>query len=462
MKNKNELITLDLVVKETASRLKDPEAVKEKAFCAMNQSQVFAWNSLALSHGYSGLLVLMAALEAHYPSEGWDHVVHQYVLKIKGSIEAGELANLSLFGGLAGSCFAIQYASKGKTRYLKLIGSLNSHLFQKAPSTYLEPLFEKIELGTPSPPDLYDTISGLTGVGIYALSNLDDPPAFDFVKKAVKICIGLTKDIEVGPYTVPGWYVPCHYQFTDQDKQLYPKGNFNLGLAHGVTSLMAFLSIASLWGIEELGHKEAIHKIAHWLESKKRERTGQFFWPNRISFEEEVLGGQPGTLASMEAWCYGTAGVSRSLYLAGKALKNQSMQSHALNMFFNMLQNINSYKQRMTPTFCHGLAGILTIARLMERDAGSASLRPRIKALEMELLKLHNSEYTFGFRDLEAVLPSSQLLNVDFSASGPTPLLEVDKVGMLDGTVGILLALLSSKMHRLEWTLPFLIEGNKE
>lgn len=426
--------------------------VKKVAYTLKDTSQNNILGASSLSHGYPGPLLLFTTLDEKYPDEGWDAISHSLVIKIKELIESGQVENLSLFGGLAGCCFAIQSASKGKTRYQRLIDTLNNMLFTKAYETYIPPFEEKCQLKLPCSPELYDPISGVSGLCMLALQNQDLDVANAFLKKALSLCIALTEDLVIGPYKMPGWYIPRHFQFTQQDQAIFPKGNFNLGLAHGIPSVLALLSIAHLQGVSIDGQTEAIQKIADWLVSKKKTEGKNIYWENRCSFEEEVLGLPHTSLdGPVEGWCYGTPGIARTLFLAGKVLNHKEIQKLALEAFLGTFNRIDIKSHFSTPTFCHGLSGLLTLSRIMSRDCESIELETWIERIENELLSRYQVSYPFGFKDVFIDL---------FDQNQNAPMKEQDTLGVLCGSSGILLSLLAKEMKFLPWARIFLIEEN--
>lgn len=404
----------------------------------------------SLSHGYPGILLLFATLDQLYNEEGWDTLSHQYVLKIKEAIETSPPMNFSLFGGLAGACFAIQQASRGKSRYQKLLSRLNPYLIQNTKKNFLDPLKEKIELGMPVDPSLYDNISGICGIGTYAMSNLECPQMHLFLHDMLNICICLTRKILVGSNVVPGWYVPQQYQFLEKDKKKFPKGNFNLGIAHGISGVLAFLCIAASHGIVLKGHMEAIQTLTTWILSKKQQENKQIYWKGRIGLEEELGKEQIKDFNPITgAWCYGTAGIARTLYLAGKILHNPLIQKNAFEAFLSIFPYKEEHSFLSDPSFCHGVAGLLTITRLMLRDTGLVQLKEEIQQLENFLMNLYNPQFPFGFKDKALVITEKKEL-VEFSF--------IDNPGILTGVSGILLSLLPIN-NTSSWMLPFLIEG---
>lgn len=452
--NDNKEIT---IVKEIADRMRDPEYVRSQITDPANKNPSHPespWKSLSLSHGYPAILLLFTTLNDLFPEEGWDQVSHSYVLKIKETIEKEQIAELSLFGGLAGCCFALQAASQKKTRYQKLLSKMNEYLAAQTQKEYLTPLREKIELRLPAKAEFYDPISGITGIGIYALRNLDDPALYSLLKELLHICVALSRPLTIGKYTVPGWYIPSHYQFTEQDKKNYPKGNFNLGMAHGVSALLAFLSLSFSQKVYVEGQSEAIERISTWLQSKKIESNHQIHWSDRISFEREVgLENETPSHYIMDAWCYGTAGVSRSLYLAGKAQNNIELQTTAAHAFLSATKRIEADQEISNPTFCHGIAGFLTLTKLMARDTRLNQLEKSAVNLKERLCNLYDQRLPFGFKDHEPLLKTEFILKDE---SKRNQIIQLDNAGLLSGVPGVLLSLLPSN-HT--WTYPFLIDG---
>lgn len=448
-------------VKEQAFKMKNPDDVRERVCISRPDKDdgMVSWGSLTLSDGYPGVLLLFSTLDQLYPQEGWDQIAHLYVVKIKEAIEQESVSNLSLFGGLAGCCFSIEQASREGERYQKLLSRLDQFLIEKSRIEYLEKLDEKIEMGLPAHPGLYDVISGLCGIGGYALHRLKSPGMNRFFEEILKTSIRFISNIQIGVHLVPGWYVPRHYQYTKGDEKLYPKGNFNLGLAHGVTGFLALFSLAATKGVVIDNQMEAIRTLSHWVLSKKREVDGHVFWKDRVSFEEETsMEGNPEAGVTLDAWCYGTAGVARTLFLAGKAIKSDVLKQEAVEGFLSIFNRISFIEDLRNPTFCHGISGLMTLAQLMLRDSGVEKVKTGVLRLKQTLMDLYNPEFIFGFRDKEPVIKDAFTLNGNAEGK-PVLYQDVDKAGLLVGASGILLSLLFTETNQSSWTIPFLIEG---
>lgn len=94
----------------------------------------------------------------------------------------------------------------------------------------------------------------------------------------------------------------------------------------------------------------------------------------------------------------------------------------------------------MSPSFCHGIAGLLHITLRFANDTSLPDLVTPAKQVLEQLLAAFNAEFQFGYRDHDA----------DGGA--------VDRRGLLDGAAGIALVLLAaSSVQAPDWDRAFLL-----
>jgi hypothetical protein len=79
-----------------------------------------------------------------------------------------------------------------------------------------------------------------------------------------------------------------------------------------------------------------------------------------------------------------------------------------------------------SPTYCHGVAGLLNIVLRFARDAASGPLGDAATALVDQLLVAYDPELPFGYASLEA---------------GNEP---VDRAGVLNGAAGVAMVLMAA------------------
>jgi lantibiotic biosynthesis protein len=441
---------LDLI-KNIAQGMRDPDLVKQIITKERNRNpnplypeiNHSFWEEHSVGGGYTGVLPLFAELDRLFPEEKWDDASHAYILKIKHSIEQQPITHFSLYGGLAGTCLALQQVVQTRGRYEKLLTTLNNHLLKNVEEKYLIPLNDNISKGEPSHPSLYELIQGVVGVGLYGLNNLSLPPFADLVNRILEVLVARVKPIKFEGNWVPGWFVPTNFLFSDAEKHNFPQGRFNLGLSHGIPGVLAFLAIASLKGVQVNGQKEAIQIISTWLQDYRRVDQGACFWESGISYEDRNSTIKERPFEGRDAWCYGTPGVARSLFLAGRALGNETLKQSALDSFCSLFLRTREAWLLPGPTFCHGISGLLMITLLMAKETPSPLLQDRVNQLEQTLISYYSSENPFGFKD--------------FSQTREGTFAEIDRIDLLEGTPAILLTLLSLHAPTSWWHAPFLI-----
>lgn len=438
-------------IKEIAHRMSSPDKVREIVIDKTNRNpdppnpqikQVF-WQDLSLSEGYAAPLLLFSQLDYLFPNEKWDAIVHNYILKIKESIEQKRIDSLSLFGGLAGCCLAVGQVSGVRGYYKKLYNTLVNFLIKEVRIQYLIPFEDHLKKGTPVPPSLYENIQGLAGIGVSALCDLANPALSSLLQEIIRLLVLLTKPISINGRSIPGWYVLPDHMIQQESKLLYPQGNFNLGLSHGVTGVLAFLSIAFLHKIQVPGQKEAIKYFAAWLNSNKKIYNDTFFWEGMISLDYESKPKISEKFSSRDAWCYGTPGVANTLYLAGRALEDKNLRQNALNDFQSLFKRTPLEWKIPGPTLCHGIGGLLLITQLLANHSKEKKLLEKQNMLKIMLYECFHQDHPFGFKDVEPKKNGGWVY--------------LNKSGLLEGATGSLLTLLSLENKTSWWHAPFLI-----
>lgn len=440
-------ITCESLILEISARMTNPDAVKSFMSDPANQNPnplvpMPNWSDLSFASGYPSLLLLFGTLQNANMAVD-PQAAHRYVLKIKESLEKDGFHDLSFYGGLTGICFALQQASAQGTRYQRMIHTLNTLLIEKIEKHYLLQFKEKRIRGESISSSLHDAISGLSGVGRYVLENLSEPRFHKLAQDITSACVTFSQPMQIDGHQVHGWYLNASDSINERSKSICLKGNFNLGLAHGVTGVLAYLSLASLHGIDVEGQKDAIKRIALWIKAKSFIKNNTINWPYNISWEEEIEKKIEPKIHSRDAWCYGVPGIARALFLAGSSLKDNELKNFALEAFRGIFNRTQTEWHTPGPGLCHGLAGLLSITSAMARESECQELAKRKEVLTQLLLNTHNLEFPYGFQDIE---PTQNGLNV-----------AVSKVGFLEGVTGVLLTLLTLKESNSKWSIPLLI-----
>jgi hypothetical protein len=383
-------------------------------------------DEIDLANGLAGRCLLYALMDRLYPDEGWDMVGHQCLVAIQGHLNNKGTAGLSLFTGLSGILMAVKTLSRGGTRYGKMMDSMLQGMVNVLPGQLHHlhgKMIDHLEM-----PD-FDTISGVTGIGRTLLAFADRAEVRALLEDVLLYLVELSGEKEVFGQQVAAWHVSSQNQFQEKDKSVYPQGNFNLGLAHGIAGPLALLSLAMRQGIEVQGQREAIRtNVQHLLKWVREDQNGPV-WTGRVSFEEWVAGEiNVGVtkLTLRDSWCYGAPGIARAVWLAGDVLGERSWQQLAEDSFRGIAGRTDN-RFLTSPIICHGWGGVLQFVQRMHADTGLEELDVLREELVRILLDSYSEEYPFGFADT-------------FTEEGVDM---VDhRLGLLEGAIGPALALL--------------------
>jgi lantibiotic biosynthesis protein len=415
-----------------AGRLRDPEFVAAAARRASAQSQFPSfnhWMPPSVAQGNAGLAVLWAFLDRADPTDGWD-LVGKAHLEIAGrAAESGVGVGTGFFSGLSGLAFAAWQLSRDGLRYQRLLATLDAAVAQETLG-----LAARIRSSGSSGVSVgdFDVISGLSGIGAYLLCRHDQPAIGGALANAADALTALI----VRDESLPAWHTPARLLYDDIARQSYPSGNLNCGLAHGAPGMLAFLSLVRSCGLPLARLDEAIVVIADWLSANRLDDEWGVNWPTAVPLEEvesaadsqlrprersDWTGGP-----SRSAWCYGSPGVARSLWLAGQALDRPDYRDLAVSAMEAVFRRPVPARMIDSPTFCHGVAGLLAIALRFARETRSPLLVMESQKLVTQLLDAFQPDSLLGYRNLE------------YGGN------QIDQPGLLDGAAGVALVLLTA------------------
>ncbi|HEY0072293.1 MAG TPA: lanthionine synthetase C family protein [Chloroflexia bacterium] len=434
------------IAHEIATRLRDPDRVASAAATALQQTafpQTHYWQPYKVSQGNAGLAVLFAQCDACFPGEGWDAAGHRHIVLAARDAEQSVHLSPGAFSGLSGLAFAVWQLSRGGSRYRNLIESLEQTLLPQT-LTLVRDLDDWRRDVTVSE---FDAISGLSGIAAYLLCRREVPDVAATLQALVESLVVMTAE-DAG---IPRWYTPGHLMWDESTRKAYPHGNLNCGLAHGIPGPLVVLALAQLSGVKVPGLGEAIDRVATWLSQSRCDDEWGINWPTAVALEGvETPGGMTLLRATppaqapwgpgRAAWCYGSPGVARALWLAGEALDDTRFRALAISAMEAVYRRPIAARSIDSPTFCHGVAGLMQITLRFANDTGLPLFTEAAQALAGQLLGLYDPDSLLGYQDIEY--------------QGR----RVDQPGLLTGAPGVALALLAAGMNvQPTWDRLFLL-----
>jgi hypothetical protein len=415
------------VARKVAWCLRDREHVEAAVVASERQTKFpksMHWQPATVAQGFAGLALMHGAMDACFPGEGWDQEAHRALRLAVWDANSPINYLPGLFSGLSGLAFVAQYVSRGAQRYAALLRALDDAIVPRTVESAR--LMHKKPTADGSVSN-FDLISGLAGIAAYLLCRIGETE----VKAALHIVldglVALTYEDDEG---LPHWRTPVHLIADEAFRSHYPNGNLNCGMAHGIPCVLAVLALAELSGISVDGAREAIERVARWLSENRCDDAAGVNWPNAVPLtwsrsNDGVLRLQPAESASAPfgpsrcAWCYGPPGIARALWLAGKSLNEECFCDLAVAAMTAVHRRPIPQRQIDSPTFCHGVAGLLQITLRFAHDTGSPEFAELACELVEQLLGMYNPDTELGYQSLE---PSGR---------------RIDQPGFLDGAAGI-------------------------
>ncbi|SHL84411.1 lanthionine synthetase C family protein [Streptomyces yunnanensis] len=409
------------IVTELAERLVDPREVATAACAADNVDLLpgmpaaqSPWGTLGLGEAHAGVALLYAELS--HTDERFRTATHAHLAAAARGL--GDPAVPGLFGGAASLAFAANAARHSEDDYAGMLATLDARVAAQV-NRLLTGEGQRLAAGRAGVQmRTYDIVAGVTGLGRYLL--LRGERHREQLTDTLAYLVRLTEPVEAHGHRVPGWWVPLEPGHGPQ----FPRGHFNLGLAHGISGPLALLSLAWQAGVRVPGQREAIIQIAEHLLDH---RTEQGMWPGVMSFDAYVGAADPHSgHTRMIAWCYGTPGTARALQLAAIALDHPDWQRQAVDAQATALETL--LDTVTDSSLCHGWAGLLHLTGLMAQDGDDPRLHARRPELAARLLAAYHPDHPFGYH-YERPQLSAGLRQAPHRA------------GFLDGSAGIALAL---------------------
>jgi hypothetical protein len=357
------------------------------------------------------LAVLAAALDTVEPECGWDGVGFDYLRHAVRGMEADPKPAVGL-GGLAGLATAASLLSRDGRRYDTLLTTLDTAIVDR-----VEQVSDGVLQSRPHgvPVSLFDVITGLAGAGRYLLGRTS-APCRAALEKLLRALVYLSED---GGDAVPHWYTTFNHS-TDNLRANYPDRHVNLGLAHGIPGPLALLSLAASEDVEVTGQRDAIIRTADRIvHAQCRDEWG-------VGFPVAAALTQTTATPARSAWCYGSPGVARALWLAGAATGRSDYRDLAVAAMTAVFKRPIPQRRIDSPTLCHGVAGLLQITLRFSRDGAGSAFSAAAEQLTTQLLDAHEPDSRFGYRDLK---PTGE---------------HIDNPGLLEGAAGVALVLLTA------------------
>ena len=266
----------------------------------------------------------------------------------------------------------------------------------------------------------YDLITGLVGLAVYALERLPRPAAVNLLASIVDRLSERADISEEGA----AWFTRPE-ELPEWQRELHPKGSYNLGVAHGLPAVVAVLAGAVAAGIEKA--RPLLHDSTRFLLARRQDplsKTGACFSTAYAPWEEPT--------GSRLAWCYGDPGVAAALLAAARAAGVPDWERAAVEVALSAAGRPEPGSGIRDAGICHGAAGLGHIYNRMYHTTGEERFADAARFwFERTLTYRKPGQGVGGFRTWGVVGEANEM--------GWR-----DDPGFLEGTTGVGLALLGA------------------
>jgi hypothetical protein len=204
----------------------------------------------------------------------------------------------------------------------------------------------------------YDLIGGLSGLGVYALERLPRPTAATILAGIVSRLAELADVNEEGA----AWFSQPD-RLPDWQREIHPRGNYNLGVAHGLPGVIPILAGACAAGV-------AVDKARPLLDNAVRFLLARRLDPEMGSCFDTTYAPWEPPMYSRLAWCYGDPGIAAALLAAARAVGNAEWEREAIEVGLASAARPESTSMIRDAGLCHGAAGLGHIFNRMYQETG--------------------------------------------------------------------------------------------
>jgi len=331
---------------------------------------------------------------------------------------AGEVtaaSNASLFFGAPALAFVLHIAASASNRYQRALATVDSATITVT-RTRLAQAHARIDCGEQPEMREFDLIRGLAGLGAYHLGRHPDHP----VTRDVLAYLARLTDPLPGADGLPPWWTSVAPN--GEPNSAYPDGHGNFGVSHGISAVLAVMSLALLRDLTVPGLADAISRICTWTDQWRHGDRDGPWWPGFITVEQAREQRADPSLRPRPSWCYGVSGTARAQQLAGMALRDPARQLTAEAAMLAALRDPEQLDRLPETGLCHGTAGLLHAAWRMAADARTPEISAELPRLAARLTaQLHKQECAPSPELLDGAAGAALALHSTGTGTAPAP-----------------------------------------
>ncbi len=286
----------------------------------------------ALAGGLAGQALFFAYLDRALSGRGYDETAVELLELALDDLDRAD-ATPGLYAGFAGTAWTVEHLrgwltdAEGEDSGEE-VATLVAGLLEASPW----------RLG-------YDLVSGLVGIGAFALERWPRPMGREALERVVA---RLAESAERSARGAAWWTAPG--EMTPRAQLETPDGRHDLGLAHGTPGVIALLGQACALGVAAAAARPLLGEAVSWLLAQQNPAGAPCRFPMRLAPGEERR-------ASRVAWCYGDLGIAAALLGAARGAGEADWERTALALARGAAARSFEDSKVIDAGLCHGAAG---------------------------------------------------------------------------------------------------------
>ena len=288
-------------------------------------------DAAALTDGLPGWALFFASLHRAYPDRGHGETAGR-LLDAAVDESAAIAGSQQLFGGITGLAWVIQHlGSIAKPEYTAALDAIDAAMLAG--------------LEGPSGPAEFDLMSGLVGLGVFALERAPSHVARGSLERLV---VWLDASAERTAHGISWRSMPPAPQALAGAE--FPAGCHYAGVAHGTAGVVGLLAGLVRQGIAPDTTRRLLDGAVEWVLAE--ELPG-----NLALFPYQIDAGMRRP-PSRTAWCTGGPGISVMLWRAGLAAGERAWQTRGMALARAAARRPLAEMGVKDACLCHGAAGL--------------------------------------------------------------------------------------------------------
>lgn len=304
-------------------------------------------SNISLMAGKAGIALFWAYYSEYADSVNLEEILTPLLTDIFQVIRGSNISP-TFCNGLSGIGWTLKHLEQNG--FLEI----NSDSYSKSFDDFLYPhMLNYIQNGN------YDYLHGALGIGLYYLNYSSD--------SKVQLILGsLVDKLEAQGKFFSDEVAWESTQYGSDEK------NYNLGLSHGIASIIYMLSQFHRHNIRPQKTLYLAYGAVNYLLNHKRNpKSCKYLFPGYIP-KNETIQEKFGRLS----WCYNDLGISMALLQAGEIFNNETWKKEAIDTLFKTTDITELQEAGVKDAcFCHGTSGIAHIYNRAYKHTGIERFR---------------------------------------------------------------------------------------